>query len=151
MITIRQGKFEDLISIQNCNITCLPENYTFKYYYYHFLCWPQLIFVAEDCLTGSVAGYVIGKADDETSDTGHVTSLAVRREYRKLGVAKRLMEQLHMAMVETLDLKRVTLNVRRSNFSALNLYQKCLSYDFTKIDQAYYADGEDAFYMTKDL
>ena len=56
-----------------------------------------------------------------------------------------------MAMVETLGLKRVTLNVRRSNFSALNLYQKCLSYDVTKTDFAYYADKEDAFFMTKEL
>lgn len=48
--------------------------------------------MAEDVETKEIAGYVIGKADDETTDTGHVTSLAVRREYRKLGIAKRLME-----------------------------------------------------------
>jgi hypothetical protein len=61
------------------------------------------------------------------------------------------MEQLHMAMVETLGLEKVTLNVRRSNESALNLYQKCLGYELTKTDLAYYADKEDAFYMTKKL
>lgn len=56
-----------------------------------------------------------------------------------------------MAMVETLGLRRVTLNVRRSNYSAMNLYSKCLGYDVTKTDFAYYADKEDAFFMTKEL
>jgi ribosomal protein S18 acetylase RimI-like enzyme len=48
--------------------------------------------VAEDTNTEKLAGYVIGKVDDENPDTGHVTSLAVRREFRKLGIAKKLME-----------------------------------------------------------
>ena len=134
MISIRQGTFNDLSDIQDCNITCLPENYTFKYYYYHFLCWPQLIFVAEDTSTNRVAGYVIGKADDETPDTGHITSLAVWREFRKHGIAKKLMEQLHIAMRETLNLSKVTLNVRKSNYSAIGLYQKSLGYDLMKVD-----------------
>ena len=87
-----------------------------------------------------MAGYVIGKSDDENPDTGHVTSLAVRKEYRKMGIAKSLMDQLHVAMKETLDLKKVTLNVRRSNIAALNLYQKTLGYELNRTDIGYYAD-----------
>lgn len=56
-----------------------------------------------------------------------------------------------MAMIETLGLSKVTLNVRKSNHSALNLYSKCLGYDVTKVDFGYYADKEDAYYMTKEL
>jgi ribosomal protein S18 acetylase RimI-like enzyme len=107
--------------------------------------------VAEDTETKRVAGYVIGKADDDAPETGHITSLAVRREYRKLGIAKKLMDQLHMAMRETLNLSRVTLNVRRSNYSAIALYQRALGYELIKVDVAYYADKEDALYMSKDL
>lgn len=80
-----------MIAIQNCNITCLPENYTFKYYYYHFIFWPQLIFIAEESDTGNLAGYVVGKIDDEIKDHGHVTSLAVKREFKKLRIASKLM------------------------------------------------------------
>lgn len=65
MISIRPGKVEDLTGIQECNISCLPENYTFKYYYYHYLCWPDLIFVAEDTQKNKIVGYVLAKIDDE--------------------------------------------------------------------------------------
>lgn len=61
------------------------------------------------------------------------------------------MDQLHIAMKETLSLEKVTLNVRRSNYSAMGLYQKSLEYELIKIDIGYYADKEDAFYMVKDL
>jgi peptide alpha-N-acetyltransferase len=39
---------------------CLPENYTFKYYFYHYLSWPQLLFVAEDA-NKRIVGYVLAK------------------------------------------------------------------------------------------
>ncbi len=65
MISIRAGTVDDLISIQDCNITCLPENYTFKYFYFHYLCWPNLIYVAEDDDKKKIVGYVMGKIDDE--------------------------------------------------------------------------------------
>jgi ribosomal protein S18 acetylase RimI-like enzyme len=45
----------------------------------------------------------------------------------------------------------VTLNVRRSNYPAIALYQKALGYEVLKVDVGYYADKEDALYMTKDL
>jgi hypothetical protein len=33
---------DDLIAIQQANLSCLPENYMMKYYYYHILSWPQV-------------------------------------------------------------------------------------------------------------
>ena len=38
---------QDLLDMQNCNLFCLPENYQMKYYLYHILSWPQLLWVAE--------------------------------------------------------------------------------------------------------
>lgn len=75
--------------MQELNVKCLPENYPFKYYYYHLVVWPSLIFVAENLETRKVVGYVIGKIDEENEKDliGHVTSLAVHRSYRKLGLA----------------------------------------------------------------
>ena len=37
-----------VLQMQHCNLSCLPENYQMKYYFYHILSWPQLLFVAED-------------------------------------------------------------------------------------------------------
>eukprot|EP00662_Eupelagonemidae_sp_cell21_P006300 gene6300-12526_t len=32
---IRRATLSDLISMQHCNLSCLPENYQMKYYLYH--------------------------------------------------------------------------------------------------------------------
>lgn len=47
-LSIRQATVDDLIQMQTANLWCLPENYQMKYYLYHVLSWPQLLFVAED-------------------------------------------------------------------------------------------------------
>lgn len=64
MVSIRRATIQDLPLIQNCNLWCLPENYTFKYYFYHYLSWPQLIFVAEDQASKKIVGYVLAKMYD---------------------------------------------------------------------------------------
>ena len=75
------------MSIQELNSTCLPENYRFKYHYYHFFAWPYLLHVAEDLETSNVIGYVLGKLDSAEEselkeDMAHITSLAVHHNYR---------------------------------------------------------------------
>lgn len=32
------------MNMQHCNLLCLPENYQMKYYFYHGLSWPQVIY-----------------------------------------------------------------------------------------------------------
>jgi len=46
-VSIRPATVDDILSMQNTNLWCLPENYNMKYYYYHMLSWPQLLHVAE--------------------------------------------------------------------------------------------------------
>lgn len=50
----------DLPQMQNANLWCLPENYQMKYYYYHIMSWPQLLYVAEEH-NGKIVGYVLAK------------------------------------------------------------------------------------------
>ena len=87
-----------MLDIQNCNLFCLPENYQLKYYLYHALSWPQVSYVAVD-EDGKIVGYVLAKMEDEepTDPHGHITSLAVLRSYRRLGLANKLMEQARMS------------------------------------------------------
>ena len=63
MVSIRRAALEDFEQIQNCNLWCLPENYTSKYYFYHFLSWNQLLFLAENT-DGKVVGYVLAKIEE---------------------------------------------------------------------------------------
>ena len=146
----------DMPAIQDCNISCLPENYTFKYYYYHVLSWPDLLYVAEDISTKKIVGYVLAKVDDEDESEaketkGHITSLSVLRDYRRLGLAKRLMDATHRAMKGVYELASVTLHVRVSNIAAMGLYRDRLGYAVLDIDEGYYADGESAYKMKKVL
>lgn len=60
MVNIRHATPEDLFAMQNCNLTNLPENYQMKYYYYHYLSWPQLLHVSETD-KGKTVGYVLAK------------------------------------------------------------------------------------------
>lgn len=88
MVSIRQATVQDLLQMQTTNLWCLPENYAMKYYFYHLLSWPQLLWVAED-FDGKIVGYVLAKMEeDETKQPkhGHITSLSVLRTHRKRGI-----------------------------------------------------------------
>ncbi|KAL4539854.1 hypothetical protein Ndes2526A_g02864 [Nannochloris sp. 'desiccata'] len=93
MVCIRQARLEDLLQMQRTNLMCLPENYTLKYYFYHILSWPQLLYVAED-YDGKIVGYVLAKMEEEGPDVhGHITSLAVARTHRKTRLGNEINER----------------------------------------------------------
>ncbi|GBC06443.1 hypothetical protein RclHR1_06830011 [Rhizophagus clarus] len=151
-MNIRQATSDDLLAMQNCNIMNLPENYQMKYYFYHALSWPQLSFVAEDH-KGRIVGYVLAKMEEDPEEAphGHITSLSVMRTYRRLGIAEKLMTQAQKNMVEVFNAQYVSLHVRKSNRAALNLYKDTLKFGIHKVEEKYYADGEDAYAMRKEL
>ena len=152
MVSIRRATVEDLLKMQQTNLLCLPENYQFKYYIYHYLSWPALLHVAEDH-NGKIVGYVLAKLEDEDIKPGevqgHITSISVLRTYRRLGVASKLMTHAINMMQEYFDADFVSLHVRVSNRPALHLYHKNLGFDVRGVEKEYYADKEDAYKMRK--
>lgn len=54
-------------------------------------------------------------------------------------------------MVEAFAAKYVSLHVRVSNKAALHLYRDTLQFEVDKVEEKYYADGENAYSMRKDL
>ncbi|XP_036762341.1 N-alpha-acetyltransferase 11 [Manis pentadactyla] len=151
-MNIRNVRPDDLINMQHCNLLCLPENYQMKYYFYHGLSWPQLSYIAED-EDGKIVGYVLAKMEEEPGGVpyGHITSLAVKRSYRRLGLAQKLVEQASRAMIENFSAKYMTLHVRKSNRAALHLYSNTLNFQVSEEELKYYADGENAYVMKRDL
>lgn len=165
MVNIRMATVNDLVEMQRCNLWCLPENYQMKYYFYHLLSWPQLLWVAEDH-DGSIVGYVLAKMEEQESGGGgggddsdgdgdketpaphgHITSLAVLRTHRKRGIATALMRRSQVEMAGVFDAEYVSLHVRKSNRAAFHLYNETLAYEINDIERGYYADGEDAYDM----
>jgi peptide alpha-N-acetyltransferase len=119
-----------------------------KYYFYHLLSWPQLLWVAED-FDCKIVGYVMAKMeeDDTQPKHGHITSLSVLRTHRKRGIATSLMRRSQMEMETIFCAEYVSLHVRKSNRAAFHLYNETLAYEINDIEKAYYADGEDAYDM----
>jgi peptide alpha-N-acetyltransferase len=149
MVHIRMANVNDLMSMQMTNLWCLPENYQMKYYFYHFLSWPQLLWVAEDH-HGKIVGYVLAKMEEDTSKEpphGHITSLSVLRTHRKRGIATALMKRSQLEMETVFGAHYVSLHVRRSNRAAFRLYSQTLRYEIHGVEKGYYADGEDAYDM----
>uniref|UniRef100_A0A7S1GMW4 N-acetyltransferase domain-containing protein n=1 Tax=Cyclophora tenuis TaxID=216820 RepID=A0A7S1GMW4_CYCTE len=148
MVCVRMATVNDLLQMQATNLWCLPENYQMKYYFYHLLSWPQLLWVAED-FDQSIVGYVMAKMeeDDKQPRHGHITSLAVLRTHRKRGIATALMRRSQMEMEKVFGAEYVSLHVRKSNKAAFHLYKETLDYEIHDVEKGYYADGEDAYDM----
>mmetsp|Transcript_17550 Transcript_17550/g.26006 ORF Transcript_17550/g.26006 Transcript_17550/m.26006 type:complete len:483 (-) Transcript_17550:400-1848(-) len=85
-----------------------------------------------------------------TNKMGHVTSLAVLDEFRRQGLARALMDQLHLHLKQYEGCHGVSLHVRTSNTAAIGLYERD-GYNVEQVISSYYHDGEDAYLMRKVL
>lgn len=92
----------------------------------------------------------MGKAEGERQLWhGHVTAVTVSPEYRKLGVARNLMNLLEDVSDRTYNGYFVDLFVRVSNKLAILMYTR-LGYTVYRRVLGYYSgEGEDAFDMRK--
>ncbi|GBP18972.1 N-alpha-acetyltransferase 11 [Eumeta japonica] len=59
------------------------------------------------------ARYVLAKMEEDGEDNrhGHITSLAVKRSHRRLGLAQKLMNQASLAMVECFQVETIVIDV----------------------------------------
>ncbi len=79
-------------------------------------------------------------------DEAHITTVAVRRAFRGLGLGKVLMLEL-MGLARNLGARTVTLEVRQSNAIAIKMYEE-LGFRQKGMRRRYYTDnGEDALIM----
>jgi N-terminal acetyltransferase B complex catalytic subunit len=102
---------------------------------------------------GALMGYVLGKAEgDGPLWHGHVSALTVAPAYRRLGLAKTLMEKFEDACVHTYNAYFVDLFVRSSNTLAIRMYEK-FGYSTYRRVLGYYSGElpEDALDMRKAL
>jgi ribosomal protein S18 acetylase RimI-like enzyme len=83
-----------------------------------------------------------------TERLGHVTSLAVSEDFRRQGLARDLMLQLHYHLKTCYSVDTVGLHVRQSNLAAAGLYEG-FGYEEEEMIPNYYQDGEDAYFMKK--
>lgn len=119
--------------------------------------WSKNAFI-EEVTNNKFARYIIAKVNGKTVgyaglwkvfDEGHITNVAVHPEYRRNGVGFMLVKSLIALAIEE-EITRITLEVRRSNISAQNLYIK-FGFKVEGFRKEYYADNkEDAIIMWKE-
>ena len=84
------------------------------------------------------------------ADEAHMTSVTVRREYRRQGLGSQLVRFILRVSAE-LGLHRAFLEVRESNLAGQRLYRK-LGFQHTGWRKGYYrSTGEDAVVMSKTI
>jgi len=79
----------------------------------------------------------------------HVLKVATLPQFRRAGLARRLMALAEDHAVETGG-ESLTLEVRMSNTDAIAMYE-VLEYEQVSVRKSYYQDGEDAVVMTKQM
>ena len=116
--------------------------------------WSEKMFKEE--ISGKFSHYYVAEVDGlavgymgmwALSGEGHITNVAVAREYRRKGIAKALISHfIEIAKREQLEF--MTLEVRESNTPAISLYK---SFDFKEagVRKNYYDNRENALLLTK--
>lgn len=93
-----------------------------------------------------VAGYIIFWM---LFDECQILNVAVSLDYRGEGLAKKMLRKAIDLSLKA-SLKRVVLDVRKSNLPAIHLYQE-IGFTIAHYRKGYYSNGEDAYQMVLDL
>lgn len=102
----------------------------------------NFLMLTDDETDSEIAGYIVYWT---MFDEAHILNVAVNPEWRGLGFATQLVRHVINHALKK-DMKRVFLEVRKSNESAAALYQK-LGFFIDHIKSKFYENGEDAYFM----
>ncbi|KAI0080918.1 N-acetyltransferase [Panus rudis PR-1116 ss-1] len=159
MSVTRPFRATDLFKFNNINLDIWTETYGISFYLSYLARWPDLCCVQESP-NGRMMGYVIGKAEGAGPEWhGHVTALTVAPEFRRLSLARKMMNLLEWVSDQTYNAFFVDLYVRCTNNVAIQMYEG-MGYSVYRRVREYYGslglgrggkDEEDAFDMRKPL
>ncbi len=145
-VELRRLQLRDLAAIEQIERTSYPTP------------WSRSMFAGELAKPSSIS---LGAFEPETDDllgyliisryvdAWHIMNVAVRPEYRRHGIASRLLDEL-FRLTDADQRRGYTLEVRVSNTTAIALYER-LGFQATGVRRGYYTDNrEDALIMWKD-
>ena len=143
---IRRVKKEDFEQVYEIEQSCFKDPYPKKHLEYEFFENPvNVILVAEE--NSKIVGFIDFMI---TFNSATIVQIAVIPEYRKQKIATMLLKEMENSFPKDIEdvVENVTLEVRKTNEPAINLYKKD-GYEIIVEKKHYYPDGEDAIYMVK--
>ncbi|MFX1535875.1 MAG: ribosomal protein S18-alanine N-acetyltransferase [Promethearchaeota archaeon] len=154
---IRPFQKEDINDVLHINQITLPEHYPSYFFYEIARKWPEGFLVAAvDAGDGypKIVGYCMIRIEKKIrkgiylTQTAHLLSIAVLKNYRKQGIASALIKHAHNGLKKANKFQGIYLEVRESNTPAISLYKK-LGFEVIKTRNSYYTDGENALVMAR--
>ena len=145
MAVIRNFRYDDLDRIAEIVSSSLGEYY------------PKSLYLekSHDCEEGFLVGVEGGRVVAmllgivQGRFETRILMFAVERSYRKRGIGRELMERfIDLSVMKRV--KRISLEVRRSNLEAIRFYEK-FGFKNTGVLFMYYSDMEDGLKMAKQL
>jgi ribosomal-protein-alanine N-acetyltransferase len=106
----------------------------------------QFLVLTDDETDEKVAGYIIFWMLFEECQ---ILNVVVDEPFRGQGMAKKMVRQAAQSAMQK-GVKKVNLEVRKSNASAIQLYQG-QRFVITQVRRNFYSNGEDAYQMTLHL
>lgn len=141
---------DDLRNFNNVNLDYWTEMYTTTFYATYLIKDPDLCVVAESS-SGAIAGYLLAKVEGTGLDWhSHISAVSVSPEFRKLGVARFLLDYFETVSESVHFCYFADLYVRMSNTVAIEMYMR-RGYEVFRVVKGYYSGEEDAYDMRKPL
>jgi len=141
VLIIRQFQPTDMFSVIKLASETLTERYNPSLFNYFYETFPEGLIVVEKA--HRIIGFLIGVKID--SEYAKILMLAVLKIYRKQGIGSELLKQF-LKVISNENIKKVELEVRTKNKSAINFYMKH-GFKIKEKQSKFYQTGEDAYTM----
>lgn len=131
-----------LKSIMNLITHDLSEPYSIYVFRYFIHQWPELCFIAKE--GDIIIGTIICKLENHKKHLrGYIAMIAVKKEYRRRGIASKMVEKILSIMKEK-DTDEVILETEVTNKEAITLYEN-FGFIRDKRLHRYYLNTSDAY------
>ena len=143
MILYRYAKKEDVFDILSVDEENFSNNFDEKFYLEYIK--NQRVIVAEN--EKKVIGYILF---NQILDEAEIYKIVVLKDFRKKQIAFKIFEFLLNELKKN-NVKKIFLEVRKSNIPAINLYIKCGFIEIREIVDYYSNPKENGIMMLKEV
>lgn len=143
MILYRYAENKDVFDILSLDKENFSNNFEEEFYLEYIK--NQRVIVAEK--EKNVIGYILF---NQILDEAEIYKIVVLKDFRKKKIAFKIFEFLLNELKKS-DVKKIFLEVRKSNIPAINLYKKCGFIDIREIVDYYSNPKENGIMMLKEV